>query len=96
MSINKHDELQLLVPHGTKAWQFKYRHSITSKYVKLNLGVYPTLSLVNDRNLTNKYKSLFALRLDLKTYIQEQKIKIQRKEASTLYSVTELWHDRKN
>lgn len=95
-TLSDGDGLQLRIrPNGTKAWQFKYRHPITSKYVKLSLGVYPALSLVNARKLTSEYKSLLAQRLDPKIYIQEQKIKNQRKEASTLYSVAELWHDRK-
>lgn len=95
-TLSDGDGLQLRIrPNGTKAWQYKYRHLITSKYIKISLGVYPALSLANARKLAIGYKSLLAQRIDPRLYIQEQKIKSQRKEESTLYSVAELWHDRK-
>jgi len=95
-TLSDGDGLQLRIrPNGTKSWQFKYSHPISSKPSKVSLGTYPSLSLLNARTLATEYRSIIAQGDDPKVHIQNKKMVQLRQQASTLVAVAELWHDRK-
>ncbi len=95
-TLSDGDGLQLRIrPNGTKSWQFKFTDPITNKLSKLALGVYPELSLANARSKTIEYRSLLAQSINPKTFEKSKKIEEQKKQASTLLAVAELWFERK-
>ncbi|QDF29800.1 site-specific tyrosine recombinase, phage integrase family (INT_P4_C, DUF4102 domains) [Halarcobacter anaerophilus] len=84
----------LVASTGGKRWRLKYRFNDKEKTVAL--GIYPTISLKDARNLREEYKSLIAKGIDPneKKRQKKEEIKIEEeKKTNTFYKVSQEWLD---
>lgn len=76
-------------PNGAKVWLFNYYRPFTKKRNNLAMGSYPDLSLMQARELRNKYRSLLAQDIDPQEHRQqEQQAKIR--EINNTYKAVAL------
>ncbi|MGR3806949.1 tyrosine-type recombinase/integrase [Pasteurella testudinis] len=89
--------LHLLVsPKGGKLWRFIYVQPYTKKRLKMGLGRYPDLSLIEARKIRDEYNALLVLNIDP----QEHRKQLEQTEADsknrTFKRLAEEWfNDRK-
>lgn len=82
-------------PSGTKTFYFQYTHSISKRKVKLLIGPFPEMSLLEARKKALSYRELIAKGTDPRDYIQEQ-IQIKKMaETSLLKETAEEWFEVK-
>ncbi|HDR1003539.1 tyrosine-type recombinase/integrase [Pasteurella multocida] len=85
----------LIMPSGSKTWQFNYYRPITKKRAKFSLGAYPNLTIAQARAKREEYKALLAQGIDPQEHKeQEQKAAISKIENSLLF-IAERWKAKK-
>lgn len=85
----------LIMPSGSKTWQFNYYRPITKKRAKFSLGAYPNLTIAQARAKREEYRSLLAQGIDTQEHKeQEQKAAISKIENSLLF-IAERWKAKK-
>ncbi|MFC0950086.1 integrase arm-type DNA-binding domain-containing protein [Pasteurella multocida] len=85
----------LIMPSGSKTWQFNYYRLITKKRAKFSLGAYPNLTIAQARAKREEYRSLLAQGIDPQEHKeQEQKAAITKIENSLLF-IAERWKTKK-
>lgn len=88
--------LQLRVrANGTKSWQLKYNRPTDGKNVKLSLGTYPQLSLVNARKKANEQRELISQSIDPKQHKINQQAEYKKIYHNSLFAVATEWFERK-
>ncbi|SUB32817.1 prophage integrase [[Pasteurella] mairii] len=78
----------------SKIWQFLYSHPKTKKRIRKNIGVYPTLSLRDAREIVRNYHSLLNQCIDPFEYAKEMEIK-ERQNQITVREMAENWKNKK-
>jgi len=90
------DGLQLRVrSNGSKTWNFNYRHPLTKKRININIGKYPSVSLVNARKKAVGYRDLLAQDIDPK---ENRDQKLDEEKAITEHTVKNIaleWYELK-
>ncbi|HEH9770873.1 TPA: tyrosine-type recombinase/integrase [Pasteurella multocida] len=85
----------LIMPSGSKTWQFNYYRPITKKRAKFSLGTYPNLTIAQARAKREEYRALLAQGIDPQEHKeQEQKVAITKIENS-LQFIAERWKAKK-
>ncbi|HDR1160933.1 TPA: tyrosine-type recombinase/integrase [Pasteurella multocida] len=85
----------LIMPSGSKTWQFNYYRPITKKRAKFSLGAYPNLTIAQARAKREEYRALLAQGIDPQEHKeQEQKAAITKIENSLLF-IAERWKAKK-
>ena len=77
----------LVVPSGGKRWKLKY--TFQSKSKTLSLGVYPDLSLLDARELREKYRKDIANGIDPSLQKKQEKIRL-KEETKKLINTIEI------
>ncbi|HDR1022024.1 TPA: tyrosine-type recombinase/integrase [Pasteurella multocida] len=85
----------LIMPSGSKTWQFNYYRPITKKRAKFSLGAYPNLTIAQARAKREEYRALLAQGIDPQVHKQEQELKQQAENTNTLLSIAERWKAKK-
>ena len=83
----------LVVKSGGKRWRLKYRFNNKEKVIAL--GIYPTLSLKDAREIRDNYKNLIAKGIDpieQRKQSKEKNNQNEKKKKNTFYNVSQEWH----
>ena len=85
----------LVMPSGSKTWQFNYYRPITKKRVKFSLGAYPSITIAQARAIREGYRALLANGVDPQIHKQEQ-LKQEEESADTFFKIAELWKEKRS
>lgn len=80
---------------GTKAWQFKYRHPVTKKITKIQMGTYPDLRLATAKLEAAEYRRLLAEGTDPKRAKEIRLKEEQRQHTNTFEVIASEWFSKK-
>lgn len=80
---------------GTKAWQFKYRHPVTKKITKIQMGTYPDLRLAAAKLEAAEYRRLLAEGTDPKRAKEIRLKEEQRQHTNTFEVIASEWFSKK-
>ncbi|MBD1576645.1 tyrosine-type recombinase/integrase [Vibrio sp. S11_S32] len=80
---------------GGKSWQFKYKHPISNKDMKISMGAYPELTLQEAKAIAAEYRKQLTLGIDPKQDLEEKLIEEQRKYDDSFKSIATEWFERK-
>ncbi|MDN2480454.1 integrase domain-containing protein [Vibrio agarivorans] len=83
------------LPNGSKRFYFHYTHKLTKRKVKLSIGPFPELSLLDARKKAFELSQLIARGIDPRAYIEEQKEAVEVAESSLLRQVAQEWFEVK-
>jgi phage integrase family site-specific recombinase len=81
----------LVMPSGSKTWQFNYYRPITKKRAKFSLGAYPSVTIAQARSIREEYRSLLAQDIDPQSHLKEQ----QEEQSATFLSVANRWKEKR-
>ncbi|MCG9665821.1 integrase domain-containing protein [Vibrio mediterranei] len=83
------------LPNGSKKFYFHYTHKLTKRKVKLSIGPFPEISLLEARKKAFELSQLIAKGIDPRSYIKEQKEAAEIAESSLLKQVAQEWFEVK-